>query len=92
MLKIKTPFQAFLFCGPYQSFSFDSLVVRNNFLVVARKFSRPRLDISYCYTKYTCVFHTLKNLQQWRFFLFSGPYRIRTGDLLIANEALYQLS
>ncbi len=21
-----------------------------------------------------------------------GPYRIRTGDLLIANEALYQLS
>gem|GEM_PF-2857714 len=26
------------------------------------------------------------------FFNFGGPYRIRTGDLLIANEALYQLS
>jgi hypothetical protein len=23
---------------------------------------------------------------------FCGPYRIRTGDLLVANEALYQLS
>jgi len=23
---------------------------------------------------------------------FGGPYRIRTDDLLIANEALYQLS
>ncbi len=24
--------------------------------------------------------------------ILCGPYRIRTGDLLIANEALYQLS
>ena len=27
-----------------------------------------------------------------RHFLGCGPYRIRTDDLLIANEALYQLS
>ncbi len=25
-------------------------------------------------------------------FFFCGPYQIRTGDLLSANEALYQLS
>ena len=35
---------------------------------------------------------TAKKQHAGAVFLRCGPYRIRTDDLLIANEALYQLS
>lgn len=48
------------------------LVVRNNFLVATRKFSRPWLGILHCYAKYTCAFHTAKSPQKWGLFVFCG--------------------
>jgi hypothetical protein len=38
------------------------------------------------------AFHLSKKSPAGEIFGIGGPYRIRTGDLLIANEALYQLS
>ena len=43
-------------------------------------------------TRYSRAAKPRGSLSQNAKVLFGGPDRIRTGDLLIANEALYQLS
>ncbi len=66
-------------------------MVRDILSAVALKIPRPCLVVS-------SADETLLRLPQnqkiprRRDVSLGGPYRIRTGDLLIANEALYQLS
>ena len=61
------------------------------FLAVARKFLGPGSPF-FLLKKYGSAFHKIGKYQTVDIFQFCGPERIRTADLLIANEALYQLS
>ncbi len=71
---------------------FNNVVVTGIFLT--KKPATPalpagRLPVA---MRHRSAFHKLKIPSSGNFCNVCGPYRIRTDDLLIANEALYQLS
>ena len=67
-------------------------VVRNNFLAVARKFSRPCLAVSSGNETSLRLPQKQKICRGADYFVFCGPEEIRTPCLLSAKQALYQLS
>lgn len=60
---------------------------KSGFLMVLRRFA-IKITTYYNLISFWCS-HRVAPAQRER---SGGPYRIRTGDLLVANEALYQLS
>ena len=68
------------------------LVVRDNFLAVARKFPRPYLAVSCAHETSLRFAQKHKTCRRAGVCVFCAPSRVRTYDLILKRDLLYQLS